>query len=242
MEFKEWKYEPAPDLDVSLEERLRGFPREPQIWVSALRRVAALAIRGWLRLYHRLKVSGGENLPLGQSFVIVANHQSHLDAPSLTTAIPLRHLHHCFPAAAEDYFFKNLPRTVFASVTMNAIPFCRTTGARQGLTLCRQVLSTPGSILILFPEGTRSGSDAVSRFGLGIGMLTEGLDVPVVPCFLEGASRAFPKGSWLPRPTKLHLTIGEPMSFGELPPGRETVYQIAETLSQSVQALADSSS
>src|SRR6266700_8097008 len=47
-----WRYEPASDLDQPMIERLRRFPREPDMLVYALRSLAALTSRGWLKLYH----------------------------------------------------------------------------------------------------------------------------------------------------------------------------------------------
>ena len=95
-----WQYEPATDLDQPLIERLRRFPREPDLTIYGLRSIAALTIRGWLRFYHRLKISGASNLPREGSFVIVSNHGSHLDTLCLLAALPLRKLHRAFPAAA----------------------------------------------------------------------------------------------------------------------------------------------
>src|SRR5258705_8891233 len=46
-----WKYEPAQDLDKSLVERLKNFPREPDMLVYGARSAAATAIRMWLRVY-----------------------------------------------------------------------------------------------------------------------------------------------------------------------------------------------
>ena len=235
--MKEWTYEPAADLDLSLRERLSEFPREPHLWMYALRTVAALMLRTWLKLYHRLEIHGADKLPVGKSFIIVANHQSHLDTPSLTAAIPLRWLHRAFPAAAADYFFKSTPRSAFSSIVINAMPFDRKTKGGESLAICRELLQNEGNILIIFPEGTRSDSDEVSRFRLGIGRLAEGTDIPVVPCNLQGAARAFPKGSAFPRPRKLVLLIGEPRSYGGLPSGRETVKHIANDLGKTVAEL-----
>ena len=119
----------------------------------ALRVLAALLQRAWLKLYHRLEICGAERLPVGQSFVIVANHQSHLDAPSLAAAIPMKWLHRAFPAAAADYFFKSTPKSVFYSVVFNALPFERKSKGAQSLAVCRELLQNKGNILIIFPEG-----------------------------------------------------------------------------------------
>src|SRR5687767_11245401 len=104
-----WQYETAEDLDQPLVERLRRFPRDPDMLVYGTRLAAALALRSWLRVYHRLQVVGRENLCRDRSFVLVANHASHLDALCILSALPLGMLHRVFPAAAKDYFFVGLP-------------------------------------------------------------------------------------------------------------------------------------
>jgi 1-acyl-sn-glycerol-3-phosphate acyltransferase len=102
----EWEYHPPPDLDKTIAESLRNFPRQPAMLVYAVRSVAALLLRGWLRLYHRLRIEGGERLPEDGSFILVCNHTSHLDTLCLLSAVPLRKIHRTFPAAAADYFFR----------------------------------------------------------------------------------------------------------------------------------------
>src|SRR5580693_5029687 len=151
-----WQYEPAPDLDKSLAERLRQFPREPDITVYGLRSLVALVLRGWLRTYHRLEIIGRENLPAQGSCVMVANHTSHLDTLCMLAAMPLRKLHRAFPAAAQDYFFVSVPRLAIAAVVVNALPFGRQKNIRHSLDMCRELLANPGNVLILFPEGTRT--------------------------------------------------------------------------------------
>ena len=118
-------YDSACDLDQPLVDRLRRFPREPDMLVYGVRALIALIIRGWLRIYHRFEIIGHENLRTNRSLVIVANHSSHLDTLCLLAALPLRKLHRAFPAAAADYFFQSVPRTFVAAVVTNALPFAR---------------------------------------------------------------------------------------------------------------------
>src|SRR6267142_3738904 len=151
-----WHYQPAQDLEQPLVERLRNFPRQPDMLVYGTRLLAALLLRGWLRCYHRLSIVGRENLPTDRSFVMVANHASHLDVLSLLSALPLSKLHRAFPAAARDYFFVRVPRLLLAAVVVNALPFDRRFDIRHSLSLCRTLLENPGNILLIFPEGTRS--------------------------------------------------------------------------------------
>jgi 1-acyl-sn-glycerol-3-phosphate acyltransferase len=234
-----WQYDTAPDLDQPLIERLRRFPREPDITVYTLRAIAALALRGWLKCYHRLEITGREHLPLDRSFVLVANHGSHLDTLCLLSALPLRKLHRAFPAAAQDYFFENVPRLAVAAIVVNALPFGRQKNIRHSLDLSRHLLANQGNILILFPEGTRTTSGQINAFKSGIGMLVAGTDLPVVPCHLNGCFSAWPKGQWLPAPRKVRLRIGAPRTYATLGTGKEAAEQITADLQEAVNQLGN---
>ena len=205
--------------------------------VYGFRALGSLLLRMWLRLYHRLRIVGRDNLPKSGSFIMVSNHTSHLDALCLLAALPLRKLHRTFPAAAQDYFFVSLPRCAVSAVFLNAMPFARQVHVRQSLELCRGLLANEGNILILFPEGTRSTTGVMSEFRPGIGSLLAGTRVPVVPCALQGAFRAWPKGTIIPRPFALRLVIGKPRVYERLAPGRESAELIAHDLKAAVQEL-----
>ncbi|HYC89530.1 MAG TPA: lysophospholipid acyltransferase family protein [Thermoanaerobaculia bacterium] len=234
----EWRYQPTEDFDQAPIERLKNFPRHPDLFVYAARSLTNLVIRLLMRAWHRLEIVGRENLPSEGSFVMVANHGSHLDAPALLAALPLRKIHRAFPAAASDYFFTNLSKLVFSAIVVNAMPFDRKENPRQSLALCRQLLDAPGHILILFPEGTRTADGAIGKFKPGIGFLTAGTSTPVVPCYLDGAYRAWPKGKWIPRPRKLRLVIGKPLQFAGVNSDKEGAVAIAERLREAVAAMS----
>src|SRR5437870_335924 len=95
-----WVYRPASDFGLSWLERLRKFPRSPDMAAWGLRSLSAMALRTYLHLYHRLRVEGAEHLRQNESFVLIANHASHLDALCLMAALPWSHVHRAFPAAA----------------------------------------------------------------------------------------------------------------------------------------------
>jgi 1-acyl-sn-glycerol-3-phosphate acyltransferase len=234
----EWEYRPTDDFDKSPIERLRTFPRQPDMFVYGVRLALHALMRIWMRIYHRYRVLGREHLPLDRPFVMVANHASHLDAISLLSALPLRRIQKAYPAAAKDYFFTTLPKIAFSAVAMNAMPFDRRENPRESLDLCRELLETPRHVLILFPEGTRSATGEVGAFKPGIGFLVAGTPTPVVPCFLEGAFRAWPKGAWIPRPRKLTLHIGEAMTFADVAEGKEGARIVAGRLEEAVTLLS----
>jgi 1-acyl-sn-glycerol-3-phosphate acyltransferase len=233
-----WHYEPTEDFDRDPVERLRAFPRHPDLLIYGARGLANLVTRAILRTWNRLTIVGREHLPATGSFVMVANHASHLDAPTLLAALPLGMIHRAFPAAASVYFFTSLPRLAFSAVVVNAMPFDRKESPRESLALCRRLLETPGHVLILFPEGTRTPDGNLGPFKPGIGFLLAGTGFPIVPCYLDGAYRAWRKGWWLPRPRKLRLHIGQPLRFPDTKPSREDALAITAALREAVVALA----
>jgi 1-acyl-sn-glycerol-3-phosphate acyltransferase len=233
-----WQYPVAADLDQTLARRWADAGREPDILCHALRSAGAIATRTMLATYFRLRITGRQNLPRSGSFVLVCNHASHLDTLCILSALPIRKLGRAFPAAAADYFFQSPAAGALTGLFMNALPFGRKGNVRQTLAACRNLLAVPGNILLLFPEGTRSVTGAIGHFKGGIGELVAGTGVPVVPCHLDGAHRAWPKGKWIPRPRKLRLTIGTPMTFAHLPRGRQSTTRIAGELESAVRKLA----
>ena len=200
--MKKWLHDSERHVDQAPIDRLRQFPREPDMLVYGLRSFGALIIRGLLHIYNDFEIIGHQNLRTNRSLVIVANHCSHIDTLCLLAALPLRKLHRAFPAAASDYFFQSVPRLWAAAILVNALPFARQARVRQSLSFCREVLANPGNILIIFPEGTRSTTGEVGEFKSGIAALVAGRDVAVAPCFIDGSFQAWPKGKRFPAPAK----------------------------------------
>jgi 1-acyl-sn-glycerol-3-phosphate acyltransferase len=235
--MKKWLYSPMRDVDRVPVDRLRQFPREPDMLVYGLRSLGAFIIRQLLHTYNRFEIIGHQNLRTNRSLVIVANHCSHIDTLCLLAALPLRKLHRAFPAAASDYFFQSVPRLWAAAILVNALPFARQARVRQSLSICRELLANPGTILIIFPEGTRSRTGEVGEFKSGIGALVAGRDVAVAPCFIDGSFRAWPKGKRFPRPRKVRLVIGTPRNYRDRRTDKTDVCAIAAELRDAVNQL-----
>ena len=235
--MEQWEYRPPPDIGDTLAEQLQRFPRQPHMLMYAIRSIAALLLRGWMLAYHRLRIDGRDNLPASGSYVLVCNHTSHLDTLSMLCAVPLSQLHRTFPAAAADYFFSSLPRSMVSAILINALPFDRKLKGAESLTVCAELLKNDGNILIIFPEGTRTTTGELARFRSGIGRLLAGTDLDVLPCYLRGGLRAWPRGSSIPRPHHLHLRIGEPRNYRDLDKTSDSVRHICQELQQHVAAL-----
>jgi 1-acyl-sn-glycerol-3-phosphate acyltransferase len=235
--MKKRLYDSVRDVDQAPIDRLRQFPREPDIIVYGLRSLGALIIRGLLHIYNHFEIIGHQNLRTNRSLVVVANHCSHIDTLCLLAALPLRKLHRAFPAAASDYFFQSVPRLWAAAILVNALPFARQARVRQSLSLCRELLAHPGTILIIFPEGTRSTTGEVGEFKSGIGALVAGRDVAVAPCFIDGSFRVWPKGKRFPRPRKVRLVVGTLRNYRDRGKEKNDICAIAAELRDAVNEL-----
>lgn len=166
-----------------------------------------------MRLYARLEVKAGEPLPSGP-FLLCSNHSSHLDSAVLMVATGLP-----FDAfrllAAADYFDPHSSTGRLTRAVLQIITVDRTQGhaarLRRTVSECRELIRTEQVRFIAFPEGTRSTTGELLPFKRGPAFLAVALGLPVVPAYIDGARRAFPKGSWVPRPTRVRVQFGRPI-------------------------------
>ena len=231
----DWQLRPARDLTLSTWQRWRSHSRESGLTSLVLHRVWLLAVDAYLRLAHRLRVTGREHLP-DAPFVMVANHGSHLDALVLAAALPKHLARRARTLAAGDVFFDSLPVSGFAALAINALPIWRARTSTEDLALLRRRLTEDAAVLIMFPEGTRSRTGEMARFRAGLGALVAGTAVPVVPCRLHGAHAAWPPGRRLPRPSRVTLTIGAPLSFADVEDTRDGWVAVADASARAVRA------
>ena len=170
---------------------------------------------------------------------MIANHTSHLDALLLAAALPCRLCDCVFPVAAGDVFFNTPAISLFSATLLNALPMWRKNCGPHALAELKKRLIEEPCGLILFPEGTRSRDGTLGPFKPGLGMLTAGTAVPVIPCHLSGAFQAFPPAARLPRPRKIRLRIGQPLVFDSVPNRRAGWEEIATRAQEAVRRLGD---
>ncbi|HEY3898467.1 MAG TPA: lysophospholipid acyltransferase family protein [Chthoniobacter sp.] len=235
--MEDWQYKPAGDHGLRPEESLRSLHREAGLTGTITQTAWRLAVRAYLRIYHRFRVEGLEHLPAEPPFVMVANHTSHLDALTLSAALPWKLRRFAFPIAAGDVFFETPAVSWFSAMMLNALPMWRKSCGSHAMQQLRERLISEPIIYVLFPEGTRSRDGQLGRFKPGLGMIVAESNVPVVPCYLHGAHAACPPDRKLPKPLPLHLRIGPPLQFPEIRNERAGWHEIAERLQTAVGAL-----
>lgn len=116
--------------------------------------------------------------------------------------------------AAKDYFFDNKNRKYFLSLLMNLIPIDRDADKQsmiEYLAACKEFLKDNDSGLIIYPEGTRSKTGLIQKFKKGPAMISAELGVPVVPAYITGSFKAWPKGKTLMKPKSIEVWIGKPI-------------------------------
>lgn len=236
--MQKWDLQPARDLGMRPAERWRNLQRESGLLSTGLHLAWWSVVRGYLALWHRLSVFGQQHVPAQPPFVLVANHTSHLDALVLASPLSWRLRDRIFPIAAGDVFFQTPLASAFAAGMLNALPMWRRKCGTHALEQLRQRLLQEPCAYILFPEGTRSRDGTMTPFKPGLGMLVAETDVPVLPCHLEGCYAALtPQQRW-PRPRRICLRIGQPLTFATVPNNRDGWRHVVVTVEERVKALA----
>jgi len=234
-----WTFKPASDIELSPVESARSLRRESGLVSTIGHLTWQLTTKAFFKLYHRLSVEVECSIPTQPPFVMIANHTSHLDAVLLAAALPCRLCDCVFPVAAGDVFFNTPAMSLFAATLLNALPMWRKNCGAHALDELKKRLIEEPCGLILFPEGTRSRDGTLGPFKSGLGMLTAGTAVPVIPCHLSGAFQAFPPAARLPRPWRIRLKIGQPLVFNSVPNRRDGWDQIVNISREAVRQLGD---
>jgi 1-acyl-sn-glycerol-3-phosphate acyltransferase len=171
----------------------------------------ALFMRPFMLIMLGLNVRNRERLPEAGPAVLVANHNSHLDAITLMSLFPLRMLHKIRPVAAQDYFFRNPLLKWFALHVIGILPIDREMKSKRTHPLSGiNAALKRGEIVIIFPEGSRGCPEQLGKFKAGIAHIAKhNPEVPVNPVFMHGLGKALPKGETLLVPFFLDIFVGK---------------------------------
>lgn len=119
--------------------------------------------------------------------------------------------------AAKDYWFENRIKKFLTSIIMTLIPIDRSPKSERDIStsdtvnLCKLFISNGNRNIIFFPEGTRSLDGNMNPFKKGATSFAIKLGIPIVPVYINGSHKAWPKGNLFMRPKKISVVIGEPM-------------------------------
>ena len=174
-----------------------------------------LIVKPFLLLAVGVNVRRRDRLPAAGPALIVANHNSHLDALVLMAMLPVWLLSRARPVASAEYFLSNRWRAWFATRVIGIIPVA-TSGVRSHADVLGPVRDAlaAGDIVIFFPEGTRGEPERLGKLKTGIVWLAQQLPTMLIyPVRLHGLGKVLPKGDWLPVPFFCDAWVGEPLHW-----------------------------
>jgi 1-acyl-sn-glycerol-3-phosphate acyltransferase len=173
------------------------------------RHLLQLIIKPLFRLFFRMQITGRENIPAGNSYVIAYNHVSIFEPPFILAFWPE------FPEAlaGHDVWDRGGLQGIMVRA-FGAIPVRRGEYDRGSMEKMLSVLRS-GRALMISPEGGRSHVIGMRQAYTGIAYLVDQAKVPVVPVAVEGTNDSSLKDALSGKRPRVTIRIGKPFS---LPP------------------------
>jgi long-chain acyl-CoA synthetase len=147
------------------------------------------------RTFMRIKAKGIENLP-EQPCIIAPNHQSVLDGFLVASFFKRKFMKKTYVYAKEKHFHHPVLR--FLANRNNIILVDVNKDLKLSIQKLAEVLKK-GKNLLIFPEGTRSLTGRLGEFKQTFAILSQELNIPVVPVAIKGSYDILPSGSRFPR-------------------------------------------
>ena len=193
----------------------------------------------WLvaKLFWRISFEGLEHVPKSGPFVLAPIHRSFIDF-GLVSGVTRRRLGYM----GKESLWRS--KLLGGFITMlGAYPVNRGAPDREALRRTLAILEK-GEPVVLFPEGTRRAGPVIEHLHEGAAFVASRAAVPIVPVGIGGSERALPKGKGLPRPVKIHVIVGPPLTpapvaEGARHPSRRAVKELTLTLQGVLQDLFD---
>ena len=166
------------------------------VWAKLLTRLAGV----------RVVIHGRDHVDVGQSYVLVANHQSAFDIPVI-------------------YGYSGMDLRWVMKAEIKWIPFvaagCRAIGhvfvergnTQQSTQAINQAVATlkPGTGVLFFPEGTRSLDGSLLPFKKGAFRLAQDQDLPVLPVTVRGTRDVLAPKRWTITPRTVEIRFHPPI-------------------------------
>jgi len=178
----------------------------------------------FLHTIWRPKVTGAEHVPSSGGAILAANHLSVVDSVFL----PLMLDRPVTFSAKSEYFTASGPAARLWAAYLKATNQLQMNRdgprAAQDTLEAALALLRAGNLFGIYPEGTRSPDGRLYRGRPGVGWLALKSGLPVIPVGIRGTRKVLPPAHVVPRPGRIELSIGAPLTFGPevtgAPPGR----------------------
>ncbi len=168
----------------------QGTPEHPSPYAS---RAIRVALNWFMRIFCvRLRVEGKEKLPEGP-VVYVCNHRSALDPVFIICGFRRRHMAFVSKQSVLKYPIvgPHMRRAAFLGIDRDS-PMQSLRAIHRAARYVRE----DGIDYGIFPEGTRSRSDALLPFKNGAFLLAKKADVPIAVLTMRGSDTALSRLPW----------------------------------------------
>ena len=173
------------------------------------------AYRGTLAMFANVQVPGRERIPRSGPLIVVCNHISNLDPPTVATALPRPPIALAKRELFSTRFFSFLLRG------WGAHPVTRHSADIGALSFMRRVLESDRTVM-MFPEGTRSRDNVGLRRGqIGAALLASWTGAPVLPIGIHGTERMQVVLRTVVPTGKIVMSVGQPFRVDANPRDRE---------------------
>lgn len=180
----------------------------------------------YLRLIHRIKIKGKNNIPQKGPIIVVSNHVNYLDPPIIGCVID-RQIH--FMAKKE--LFKNKILRYFL-LKMGTFPVKRGIPDKGAIRKSLQILKDE-QVLGMFPEGTRVKGDKLGDAKPGVILIALMSESPILPVGIKHSDKDNP----------LRVSIGKPFlldDYYDRKLSREEKSEIGEVIMSKIKNEIDS--
>lgn len=198
---------------------------EGELTPAKVNRPDALPYKIWLglffpflRTYYKFQFEGLENLPQKGPAILVANHQSYLDVPTIGVALDkMKLIYQTYWVIGKPtskisglrWFFAFSPLIIVNGTVKNA-----------------EAALKQGYIVVVFPEGyytwhkykrLKEGNLPPKReIGKCAAILGLKTGAPIIPMGIRGTEEHMPPYSYAAKPGKLGLNVGKPFQFEKI--------------------------
>ena len=167
----------------------------------------------WLRVLFRPWVEGSENVPETGGGILASNHLSFSDSFFLPLVVPrpITFL------AKSDYFTGTGIKGLFTKAFFagaGQVPVDRSGGraSEAALRTGLRILAS-GSLLGIYPEGTRSPNGTLYRGKTGVARMSMEAHVPIIPVAMINTYEIQPPGQVRPSIRRVGVRLGRPLDF-----------------------------
>ena len=183
---------------------------QPVQWFRAL--AQTLVLFPLIRIGYALEINGRENLDdLREPFMLISNHNMHLDWSMVLRSLPRRLRQKTAVAAAASDIFSTRKRSFTSKLLGNAYPFDKHgAGVRESLEYTKHLLETGWNVLI-FPEGQMNQTGAVGPFKSGVAWIASKANADVLPMRVEIIRPGIYEGARFPRRGRVRVHVGRPV-------------------------------